>query len=234
MIDFKDQTELFKLIGGELRKKTEAIVLGGSAMMFYGAKASTKDVDLVFTDKDAKERVEAALVRMGFKESKKFEIFRHYKTARNVPMMLEGKNTRFDLFLNEVVTTKLTDTVLSRLKEEHQFENLTIKVISPEDIILFKCATERDKDLIDGAELARKFKIDWNIIIEESIKQTEVGELVVPVFLLDFLWVLRDEHKIDIPKDVIKKLEDISEKALARLVKQQKAVDLAEKEAHKH
>jgi len=52
MINFDEQSDLFKLIGSSLGKKVECFVIGGSAMMFYGAKAETKDVDLVFMNKD--------------------------------------------------------------------------------------------------------------------------------------------------------------------------------------
>ena len=38
MIGLEEQLSLFKLIGTELRKRTEVLVIGGSAMLFYGAK----------------------------------------------------------------------------------------------------------------------------------------------------------------------------------------------------
>ena len=55
----------------------------------------------------------------------------------------------------------------------HEFGNLIIKTISPEDIISLKCATEREKDRNDAASLIEKFNIDWEVIIKESIHQTE-------------------------------------------------------------
>ena len=51
MINITDQNELFNLIGAKLDEKVECLAIGGSAMMFYGAKTETKDVDLVFLDK---------------------------------------------------------------------------------------------------------------------------------------------------------------------------------------
>ena len=51
MINFEQQLELFKFIGNNLEEEVECLVIGGSAMMFYGAKTETKDVDLVFMKK---------------------------------------------------------------------------------------------------------------------------------------------------------------------------------------
>lgn len=51
MINLEEQISLFKIIGSQLKNKVECIVIGGSAMMFYGAKNATKDVDLVFFKK---------------------------------------------------------------------------------------------------------------------------------------------------------------------------------------
>ena len=50
MINITEQNELFNLIGTKLDEKVECLAIGGSAMMFYGAKTETKDV--VEVDKD--------------------------------------------------------------------------------------------------------------------------------------------------------------------------------------
>ena len=52
MINLEEQIGLFKIIGSQLKSKAECIAIGGSAMMFYGTKLTTKDVDLVFLKKD--------------------------------------------------------------------------------------------------------------------------------------------------------------------------------------
>jgi len=219
MIDFEAQKELFKLIGAELRKKTEALVIGGSAMLFYGAKSATFDIDLVFMDEETIALFKNTLLKIGFAEDKAFEIFRHYKTAKIKPIILKGHKTRFDVFCKEVICFKITDTMLARVREIHEFGNFVIKVIAPEDILLLKCATEREKDLIDSAELAKKFKMNWNLIIEESIKQMEAGKPIFPVFLFEFLHGLRDKFKVAVPEEILDKLQKISEEALADLQK---------------
>ena len=220
MINITDQNELFNLIGAKLDEKAECLAIGGSAMMFYGAKTETKDVDLVFLDKKSFESVKKALYEIGFNERKNIRpIFAHYDIARDKPVMMEGRDTRFDLFLNEVIGFKISSSIADRVKEVHEFGNLIIKTISPEDIISLKCATEREKDRNDAASLIEKFNIDWEVIIKESIHQTEIGGDVFPAFLFDFLYELKEDFKIKIPKEVIKKVMKIAEEMIVEKLK---------------
>ena len=225
MINITDQNELFNLIGAKLDEKVECLAIGGSAMMFYGAKTETKDVDLVFLDKKSFNLAKKALYDIGFNEKKNINpIFAHYDIAKDKPVMMEGRDTRFDLFLNEVIGFKISSSIVDRVKEVHEFGNLIIKTISPEDIISLKCATEREKDRNDAASLIEKFNIDWEVIIKESILQTEIGGDVFPVFLFDFLSELKEEFKAEIPNDIIKKIRKIGEKMMIEKLKSGKTV----------
>jgi len=225
MINITEQNELFNLIGTKLDEKAECLAIGGSAMMFYGAKTETKDVDLVFLDSKSFNLVKKALYEIGFDEKKMIKpIFAHYDIAEDKPIMMEGRETRFDLFLNEVIGFKISSSIINRLKEVHEFGNLVIKIISPEDIILLKCATEREKDRDDASSLIEKFKIDWDIIIKESIHQTEIGGDVYPAFLFDFLYELKEDFKAEIPKEIIKKVMKIAEKIMIEKLKSGKTV----------
>lgn len=222
-MNFDEQLEFFKLIGKELKEKVECYTIGGSAMMFYGAKVDTRDVDLVFLNKRELEQVKNVLFRIGFEEKKILvKIFKHYEIAKNEPVMMIRKDTRFDLFLNEIISFKMTDSIIERIKESHEFNNLVVKIVSPEDIILMKCATEREKDRIDALGLLKKFDIKWDIIIEEAIHQTKIGKLLYPVFLFDFLYELKEDLKADIPKKVLDKILDISEKIMVKKLKKDK------------
>ncbi len=133
--------------------------------------------------------------------------------------MMVSKDDRFDLFLEEVITFKISDAIIKRVKEKHEFNNLIIKIISPEDIILLKCATERAKDRNDAASLIEMFNINWDIIIEESINQTKLEEYLFPVFLYDFLYELKEDFKADIPKEVLDKIRKISEDMMVKKLK---------------
>lgn len=221
MINFEQQLELFKFIGENIDDKVECLVIGGSAMMFYGAKTETKDVDLVFTKNSDLEKVKLILEKSGYEE-KTLNIFKRYIIVKKdiyKPIWMQNKDTRIDLFFKKVICFRITENILNRIKEVHEFKNLIIKVISPEDIILLKCATEREKDRIDAFALTKTFNINWDIIIKESIEQTKLGESIFPVFLYDFLLELKEDLKAEIPSNVLKELLKISEKELIKRLK---------------
>ncbi len=224
MINLQEQIGLFKIIGSQLKNKVECIAIGGSAMMFYGAKNATKDVDMVFSKKEDLEDVKNILYKSGFDERNNIKgIFREDETAGK-PTMMDGKDTRFDLFLNEVIGFQIHKDTIERIKEVHDFGNFTVKTASPEDILMMKACTERERDRDDAAELVRKFNIDWNAVINESSKQTKIGIAAFPVLLYDFLTELRENFNVDIPKNITKGLLLIAEKRLEELKKQDKLI----------
>ena len=74
----------------------------------------------------------------------------------------------------------------------------------------------------DALNLMGKFDINWDVIIEESINQTKLGAHLFPVFLFDFLYELKEDFKADIPKKVLDKVRNISEKMLVEYLKKKK------------
>jgi len=218
MVKINEQLQFFGIIGTELKERIECYVIGGSAMMFYGAKEDTKDVDLVFLKKKDLEKIKNVLERINFKDKKELvKIFRRYEDNKNRPVMMVGKEgERIDLFFKEIITFEMSDTIVNRVTEIHEFDNLIIKVISPEDIILLKCATEREKDRFDALSLMKKFDINWQIIIDEAVNQTKLESYLFPVYLYDFLEELKEDFKADIPRDVLRKTRKISEDLLVK------------------
>jgi len=221
MVKINEQTQLFEIIGAELKEKIECYVIGGSAMMFYGAKEDTKDVDLVFLKNKDLEKVKKILEKINFKDKKELvKIFRRYEDKKNRPIMMVGKEgERVDLFFKEIITFKMSNSIVKRVTETHEFNNLLVKVVSPEDIILLKCATEREKDRFDALSLIEKFNINWNVIIEEAVNQTRLESYLFPVYLYDFLEELKEDFKAEIPKEVLKEIRKISEDLLLKKLK---------------
>jgi len=218
MIGVDEQLNLFKLFGSLLKKRIECIVIGGSAMLFYGAKIATKDIDIVFLDENDRKAFQKVAEGIGFKK-KEFALIEKYKQfVKNKPILMERKDTKFDMFLNEVIIFKISDSIKNRIKEVHEFGNLIIKIASPEDIILLKSATDRIGDRVDAAELIKKFDINWNIIIDESIWQMKNGKKIFPVFLFDFLDELY-EMGTNIPKNVIRRIRKIGEDEMIKALK---------------
>ena len=224
MIGLEEQISLFKIIGTQLKKKVECIAIGGSAMMFYHAKNSTKDVDLVFLKKEDLEAVKEILFKSGFSERKNIKrIFREDEDTSK-PVMMEGKETRFDLFLNEVIGFKIHQTTIERLREVHEFGNFVVKTASPDDILMMKGCTERERDRDDAAELIKRFNIKWQVIINEASSQKKIGLAAFPLLLYDFLNELRENYKIDVPKEITKELLVMAEKEFKELKKKDQLI----------
>ncbi len=217
MIDLKKQEELFVAIGGRLKKRLECFVIGGSAMMYYGVNANTKDIDLVFLDLEDLKIVTEILEDLGYMERPPWLL---YARKRDVPLLLELGDSRIDLFTRKIIGFKFTDEMAERVQKVHEYGNFIVKIVSPEDIILLKSATERAGDRIDAKNILDKFKINWEIIIEESLKQTKLGDAVFPAFLFDFLSELKEDLKADIPGDVILKIMKIAEKEIIKAKKE--------------
>ena len=111
MIDLGQQLDLFKLIGNKLKNKTEVFVIGGSAMMFLGAKLETKDVDLVIVKEESFNAIKEALLEDGFKLKSRITIVKRDYEPKNKPIFLERVDIRFDLFLKEVICIKITQDI---------------------------------------------------------------------------------------------------------------------------
>ncbi|HLD48960.1 MAG TPA: hypothetical protein VJB11_01215, partial [archaeon] len=132
--------------------------------------------------------------------------------------LLERKNERIDIFMNNVFKFRISPAMKERKKEVHEFNNLIAMIASPEDIILLKCATEREGDRLDAKNIIEKFNINWSIILEEIEWQNEKAKKPLSLFLYDFLLELI-ELKTDIPKNVIRELRQMNENELARIHK---------------
>ncbi|MBI4170178.1 MAG: nucleotidyltransferase [Candidatus Aenigmarchaeota archaeon] len=221
MIGIEEQIDLLKLIGTEMKKQTECVIIGGSAMLFYGLKSATKDVDIVFFSESDRKAFIRTAEDIGFGQINRIG---DYKAG--TPVIMERKNARMDLFINEIVSFRLSPGIMSRIKEKHEFGKLTADIISPEDIILLKCATDRAGDRKDASDLIAKFPINWDSIINESAWQTQNGKKVFSVFLFDFLEELKETYKAEIPNGIIRKTRKLAETEMMKALGKNKIADL--------
>lgn len=217
MIDLAEQEKILGLIGKNLKKRVEAYLIGGSAMMYHGAKNSTRDIDIVFINEKDRTVVEDILRDLEFKPRSTKLL---YAAKKNVPILLQRDEIRLNLFCKIIICFELSESIIDRVKAVYEFDNLIIKVVAPEDIILLKCATERAGDRLDAAELIRKYNINWNIIVEEAEKQSQPGKGIFSVFLYDFLMELKEDLNVEVPKEILNKLMSIGERAILKAIKE--------------
>ncbi len=205
MIDIERQQKLFITISKFINKKINVYAVGGTAMMFYGFKDSTLDIDLVFNNDKERIIFKEALKSIGYQKMDSNII---YKKKENQPEMFTLGNERFDLFIKKVVLFYFTENMKKRAEERtYQYgENFILNVASPEDIIIMKCATDRVKDREDAKRIIDKYKINWDIVIETAEEQVKLGKKIAVMELGCFLEELVTEMKIDVPQEVLDKL----------------------------
>lgn len=218
MASLKKQEELFLLIGDKLKEKTECFVIGGSAMLYYKAKEATKDIDLVFKTEKEREKTKKVLEELGFRVRNSKML---YFGKKNTPILMSRGEDRFDLFYKKIISFELSETIAERATKIYEYNNLIARIVSPEDIILLKCATERAGDRQDAKELIENYNIEWGTIIKEAEHQSRLGEKFV-IYLYDFLEELYKDLEAKIPKEVIKKIKEKAEKEILRAAKNKK------------
>ena len=221
MTDLKDQEDIFNLIGSSLKRKIKCFVIGGSAMLYYKLKDATKDIDIVLLNENERQYVLKTMKKLGYSE-KNPKIL--YINKKNVPILLQREQNRFDMFNRTIINLKFSNDMLDRTQLIYEYNNLIVNVVSPEDIVILKCATDRAGDRLDAANIIKNTNINWNILFEESINQMSLVGDVIPLNLYQFLLELKDDLNLDIPEDFLKKLEIECEAILTKKIKEGKTV----------
>jgi len=147
-----------KLIG--TTNKLCIYLIGGGALMFHNAKASTKDLDIIVPSDSQLDIMESVLCRLGFIETPLTDEYGNFALDK----MFKLDDYHLDVF-NQKVCGKLSisDEMISRSKIEFSLSNVELYVLFKEDIFVFKSITERQGDVEDSAKIIEQ-GIDWKII----------------------------------------------------------------------
>ncbi len=211
MITHQEQLDLFNLVAKHLTKNTECYAFGGNAMMFYGYKEETKDVDLLFEEESSRQEFIRAISSLGYAETSPIAIYIPEKLRDlHRPLMYKRGERRFDLFVKKIFKTTLSPNMKDNLFAVHEFNDkyhLKVKVLRKEYLIILKAVTDRDKDFEDILTILQKEKdFDWQSVIEEVSWQYQHGDS----------WVLLDMEKV---MQELKKYVFIEEKYFKLLYK---------------
>jgi len=181
MITHEDQMQLFSIISKELRRDITCFAFGGNAMMFYGYKDETKDIDLLFEDIKEREEFIRVIKKIGFIETSPIKIYNTEKLRdKSKPIMFKREDYRFDLFVKKIFRTRLSPKMKEDKFAVHEFRGkhrIMINIMKKEHIVQLKAITEREKDFADIIMILQKEKrFDWNYLIEEVIWQYAKGD----------------------------------------------------------
>ncbi len=220
----KNLFSIFDELSGYIKNEIKIYMIGGGALIRYGIKETTKDLDMIVEDNGNFEVLKNALFDINFHEVA--DVTPAYKNLCTSTIMERRNSPRIDIFIKKVCGgLVLTKSMKERASLKIRYNNIKIHILSPEDIFLFKAFSSREGDLIDCERIILKTKINWNVILAEYIKQQKAREGFFGIVILDHLETLQKRSGMKIP--VIKKLSRIClENAILHLTKTPKMIKL--------
>ncbi len=181
MINVKDQEELFRLIADYLDESIECLAVGGTAMMFMGYKATTKDIDLVFKSEENRKTFIRAIEKLGYSQTSSRAIYQDEKLKRkNIPLIYSRGQERFDLFANDVLGFEIEFKDFIQRHDYIGKKELTLFTAPKELLIILKSVTSREKDFEDIEAIVQMEKnIDWEKIVNEAIRMRKKSRWIL-------------------------------------------------------
>ena len=214
MTTYEDQMAIFKLISENISRDVECWAFGGNAMMFYGYKDETKDIDLLFDKEEDRSEFIKAIEKIGFIEGGLRNIYIPEKLRdKHKPLIYFRYDLRFDLFVKKVFKTLISPKMKEDLFAIHDFKgkhNLRVKVLRKEHIVLLKAVTERQNDFDDIRTIVEKEKrFDWQYLVDEVVWQHSRGDSWV---VLDVEKMMKELKKyVFIESKYVKRLHEAAE-----------------------
>ena len=207
----KELKNAFEKIGEKLEKPVEAFLLGGGAMVFRDQKNATKDLDLVFESEEDCKVFSKAAEETGFEKDRGLEAA--YRKMMAAGVWRNAGGFCLDLFAKTVCDAlELNEKMAERSTVLGEFGRLTVKMVSNEDVILFKGITERPDDANDIAAIVRTAKIDWQTILDEC--KTQSRKRAWYGLLYDKPVEIEEKHGIDAP--IAERLSKLDKHALLK------------------
>ena len=188
----------FRRIADELSDPVTVYQIGGGAMSLRDLKAATKDIDLVVPDGDAYGRLWAALMELEYSEVQ--SLGPDYRALGATSCVENDDGCRLDLF-NQQVANKLvlTEGMVDRSEPFLETDPLTVRLVSTEDIFLFKLIAGRDDDIEDMNTLVQT-GLDYDVVSAELEAQIDrLGDDRFATFANEALVDLDERYGVTTP-----------------------------------
>ena len=202
---------LFEEIGAALKSPLTAYVIGGENMRIKGLKESTMDYDLVVGSEKGFRRLVRALEKIGYRAA----MVRSSPEDGQMPLsgvFEHASKPTVDLFVKDVFGRIEVSDEMEKRSSRLAHQNLSVGLLSNEDVFLLKAAACREGDLDDMAALAgengegggagrEECSLDWDVVWGEIVGQNRAaGARERPAGgILDQLSHLADARGIAIP-----------------------------------
>jgi hypothetical protein len=178
---------------------TVVFVIGGLALINYGLKNATKDIDVVvMSSKDLNNLVES-LVSENYHSPENYVLTRPYEEMEISRIMENSAGFRWDIFVRTICGRLVfSENMASRATTFYSKNKLELKMASREDIFLFKGITEREADL-DDMRLIAESSLNWQVVRDECIYQSDHSGRLWEDALVQRLIDLRAKYGIRSP-----------------------------------
>lgn len=160
-------SELAALINDELT----VYLIGGGALTLDDLKNATKDIDLIVRKESELQQLWSVLRSAGYEPQG--ELAEEYDELA-AAFILEKNHRRFDVFHEQVAgVLYLSEPMISRSRHLFTEDGLSVRMVSLNDIFLFKSVANREDDVDDMIRIAEG-GIDDDVIVEEVMIQLEL------------------------------------------------------------
>ncbi|WP_121745040.1 DUF6036 family nucleotidyltransferase [Natronorubrum halophilum] len=188
----------FRRIADGLSDSVTVFLIGGGAMSLRDLKAATKDIDLVVSDGDASGRLWAALMDLGYSEVQ--PLGPDYRALGATSCVENDDGCRLDIF-NRQVANKLvlTEGMIDRSERFLATGPLAVRLVSAEDIFLFKLIAGRDGDIEDMNTLVQT-GLDHDVVSAElEVQIDRLGDDRFATFANEALVDLDERYGVTTP-----------------------------------
>ena len=224
--DAKYIDELFQMISAHISRKCDIFMIGGGALMTYGLKYLTKDIDIIVDRTESFNAIRQSLKSEGF-HSKIPELeYGHL----NLSDIFIKDEYRIDMFCNVVCgKLSLSEGMKKRAHLYNTYGNVNLYVCTLEDILIFKSITDRDGDLEDCNNICFR-KIDWESILEEIREQTSDGHGIWITYISERLNKLSEMgHRVPILDSINEMNDEYMKSWISEMEKKMESTDSEKK-----
>lgn len=161
----------FGELAGLIEDELTVYLIGGGALTLEDLKNATKDIDLIVRKESELRQLWSVLRSAGYEPQEDLaEAYDELETA----FILERDRRRFDVFHEQVAGVIYpSDSMISRSRHLFDEDGLSVRMVSLNDIFLFKAVANRQDDVDDMIRIAQG-GIDDDVLVEEIMAQLEL------------------------------------------------------------